>query len=159
MDSHNEGPSDINGSNREENSDEEGEIKNIDKKQNYSNITWTSVVQPLQDINFSKELILHETKRFKHQNLEFKILLPKNINCKKLMGRTIALELVNWADQHEKGIAAKILVMDAMSSKESCYRDNDSGDSSRVKKYSFRRLEWESWRMKALTRLTRKANN
>lgn len=38
------------------------------------------------------------------------------------MGRTIALELVNWADQHEKGIAAKILVMDAMSSKESCYR-------------------------------------
>lgn len=75
------------------------------------------------------------------------------------MGRTIALELVNWADQHEKGIAAKILVMDAMSSKESCYRDNDSGDSSRVKKYSFRRLEWESWRMKALARLTRKANN
>lgn len=75
------------------------------------------------------------------------------------MGRTIALELVNWADQHEKGIAAKILVMDAISSKESCYRDNDSGDSSRVKKYSFRRLEWESWRMKALTRLTRKANN
>ena len=74
------------------------------------------------------------------------------------MGRTIALELVNWADQHEKGIAAKILVMDAMSSKESCYRDNDSGDSSRVKKYSFRGLEWESWRMKALTRLTRKAN-
>ena len=56
MDSHNEGPSDINGSNREENSDEEGEIKNIDKKQNYSNITWTSVVQPLQDINFSKEV-------------------------------------------------------------------------------------------------------
>lgn len=50
------------------------------------------------------------------------------------MRRTIALELVNWADQHEKGIAAKILVMDAMSSKESCYRDNDSGDSSRVKK-------------------------
>lgn len=38
------------------------------------------------------------------------------------MGRTIGLELVNWADQHEKGIAAKILVMDAMSSKESCYR-------------------------------------
>ena len=56
MDSHNEGPSDINGSNREENSDEEGEIKTIDKKQNYSNITWTSVVQPLQDINFSKEV-------------------------------------------------------------------------------------------------------
>lgn len=75
------------------------------------------------------------------------------------MRRTIALELVNWADQHEKGIVAKILVMDAMSSKESCYRDNDSGDSSRVKKYSFRRLEWESWRMKALARLTRKANN
>ena len=49
------------------------------------------------------------------------------------MGRTIALELVNWADQHEKGIAAKILVMDAMSSKESCYRDNDSGDSSSEK--------------------------
>ena len=72
---------------------------------------------------------------------------------------TIALQLVNWAGQHEKGIAAKILVMDAMSSKESCYRDNDSGDSSRVKKYSFRRLEWESWRMKALARLTRKANN
>ena len=75
------------------------------------------------------------------------------------MRRTIALQLVNWAGQHEKGIAAKILVMDAMSSKESCYRDNDSEDSSRVKKYSFRRLEWESWRMKALARLTRKANN
>ena len=56
MDLHNEGPSDINGSNREENSDEEGEINNSDKKQNYSNITWTSVVQPLQDINFSKEV-------------------------------------------------------------------------------------------------------
>lgn len=55
------------------------------------------------------------------------------------MRRTIALQLVNWADQHEKGIAAKILVMDAMSSKESCYRDNDSGDSSRVKKILFQK--------------------
>ena len=56
MDSHNEGPSDTNGSNREENSDEEGEINNSDKKQNYFNITWISVAQPLQDINFSKEV-------------------------------------------------------------------------------------------------------
>ena len=56
MDLHNEGPSDINGSNKEENSDEEGEINNSDKEQNYSNMTWTSVVQPLQDINFSKEV-------------------------------------------------------------------------------------------------------
>ena len=54
MDLHNEGPSDINGSNKEENSDEEGEINNSDKEQNYSNMTWTSVVQPLQDINFSR---------------------------------------------------------------------------------------------------------
>ena len=56
MDSHNERPSDINGSNREENSDEEGEIYNSNKEQNYSNMTWTSVIQPLQDINFSKEV-------------------------------------------------------------------------------------------------------
>ena len=50
------------------------------------------------------------------------------------------LELVNWADQHEKGRAAEILVMDAMSSKESCY-EGDSRNSSRMTKYSVKRLE------------------
>ncbi|PFX12882.1 hypothetical protein AWC38_SpisGene23091, partial [Stylophora pistillata] len=49
----------------------------------------------------------------------------------KLMRRTTALELVNWANQNEKGRAAEVLFMEAMSSEESCYEDDD-GNTSKV---------------------------
>ncbi|PFX17983.1 hypothetical protein AWC38_SpisGene17666 [Stylophora pistillata] len=62
---------------------------------------------------------------------------------KKLMRQTTALELVNWADQHEKGRAAEILVMEAMSSEERCYEDQDA-NTSKVTKYSVHHLQWES---------------
>ena len=65
----------------------------------------------------------------------------------KLMRRTTALELVNWADQHKKGRVAEVLVMEAMSSEESCYEDDDI-DTSKVTKYSVHRLQWESRKMK-----------
>ena len=59
----------------------------------------------------------------------------------KLMRRTTAL--VNWADQHEKGRVVEVLVMEAMSSEESCYEDN-GGNTSKVTKYSVHRLQWAS---------------
>ena len=63
------------------------------------------------------------------------------------MRRTTALELVNWADQHEKGRVAEVLVMEGMSSEESCYEDDDI-NNSKVTKYSVHHLQWESRRMK-----------
>ena len=57
------------------------------------------------------------------------------------------MELVNWADQHEKGRVAEVLVMEAMSSEESCYEDDDI-DTPKVTKYSVHRLQWESRKMK-----------
>ena len=65
------------------------------------------------------------------------------------MRRTTALELVNWADQHEKGRVAEVLVMEAMSSEESCYED-DNINNSKLTKYSVHRLQWESRRMKKI---------
>ena len=65
------------------------------------------------------------------------------------MRRTTALELVNWADQHEKGRVAEVLVMEAMSSEESCYEDDDI-NNSKLTKYSVHRLQWESRRMKKI---------
>lgn len=74
----------------------------------------------------------------------------------KLMRRTTALELVNWANQHEKGRAAEVLVMEAMSSEESCYEDAD-GNTSKVTKYSVHHLQWESRRMKKIEKKLDKA--
>ena len=65
------------------------------------------------------------------------------------MRRTTALELVNWADQHEKGRVAEVLVMEAMSSEESCYEDDDI-DTSKVTKYSVHHLQWESRKIKKI---------
>ena len=65
----------------------------------------------------------------------------------KLLRRTTAL--VNWADQHQKGRAVEVLVMEAMSSEESCYEDN-GGNTSKVTKNSVHRLQWESRRMKKI---------
>ena len=72
----------------------------------------------------------------------------------KLMRRTTAL--VNWADQHEKGRAVEVLVMEAMSSEESCYEDN-GGNTSKITKYSVHRLQWESRRMKTIKKKLDKA--
>ena len=66
------------------------------------------------------------------------------------MRRTKAL--VNWADKHEKGRAVEVLVMEAMSSEESCYEDN-GGNTSKVIKY-VHRLKWESRRMKKIKKKT-----
>ena len=68
------------------------------------------------------------------------------------MRQTIALELVNWADQHKKGEnggEAEVLVMEGMSSEESFYEDDDI-NTSKVTKYSVHRLQWESRRMKKI---------
>ena len=50
--------------------------------------------------------------------------------------------MVKWDDAHEKGKAAEILVMEAMSSKESCYEDDDH--SKKVVKYDEKQFPWES---------------
>ena len=68
------------------------------------------------------------------------------------MRQTIALELVNWADQQKKGESgggAEVLVMEGMSSEESFYEDDDI-NTSKVTKYSVHRLQWESRRMKKI---------
>ena len=72
------------------------------------------------------------------------------------MRRTTALELVNWADQHEKGRVAEVLVMQAMSSEESCYEDDDI-NNSKLTKYSVHDLQWESRRMKKIKKKLDKA--
>lgn len=74
----------------------------------------------------------------------------------KLMRQTTAMELVNWADQHEKGRVAEVLVMEAMSSEESCYED-DNINNSKLTKYSVHRLQWESRRMKKIKKKLDKA--
>ena len=94
VDSDNEAPSDVN-SRDEEEGESDGEIDNSDEeKQKYSNMRWTSVLQPPEGVNFREEvgmrvemdndsncldyfqplftddvyqLILRETKRFEHQ--------------------------------------------------------------------------------------------
>ena len=75
------------------------------------------------------------------------------------MKQTIALELVNWADQHKKGESgggAEVLVMEGMSSEESFYEDDDI-NTSKVTKYSVHRLQWESRRMKKIKKKLDKA--
>ena len=62
----------------------------------------------------------------------------------------------NWADHHEKGRAVEVLVMEAMSSEESCYEDN-GGNTSKITKYSVHRLQWESRRMKTIKKKLDKA--
>ena len=109
MDSHNERPSDINGSNREENNDEEGEIYNSNKEQNYSKIKGfviagsasgyvlgASIYSGKEGPAASKDLVtrvvLKLTEPYLNKGvnnwytsvplfLELEILLPKNINC------------------------------------------------------------------------------
>ena len=54
----------------------------------------------------------------------------------------------NWADHHKKGRAVEVLVMEAMSSEESCYEDN-GGNTSKV--------TWESRRMKKIKKRLDKA--
>ena len=50
----------------------------------------------------------------------------------------------------------EVLVMEAMSSEESCYEDDDI-NTSKVTKYSVHRLQWESRRMKKLKKNLDKA--
>lgn len=70
--------------------------------------------------------------------------------------RTAALELVNWADQHEKGKAAEILIMDAMSSEESCC-ENDENGNAKVMKYAVKKLSWESRQLRKMKKKLDKA--
>ena len=64
--------------------------------------------------------------------------------------------MVKWTDHHEKGKAAEILVMDAMSSEESCYEDNENGNP-KVAKYSKKKLPWESRAMRKIKKKTRQS--
>lgn len=60
----------------------------------------------------------------------------------KLIRRTEALELIQWKDSHEKGRVAEVLCLDAMSSEESCYEDEENGSKKAVK-YKVKKLAWE----------------
>ena len=55
--------------------------------------------------------------------------------------------MVKWADQHEKGKAAEILVIKAMSSDKS---KNDDNGNSRVMKYAVKRLSWENRQLRKM---------
>ena len=56
VDSDNEAPSDVN-SRDEEEGESDGEIDNSDEEeQNYSNMRWTSVIQPPEGVNFREEV-------------------------------------------------------------------------------------------------------
>ena len=64
--------------------------------------------------------------------------------------------MVKWADHHEKGKAAEILVMDVMSSEESCYED-DENENPKVAKYSKKKLPWENLAMRKIKKKTRQS--
>ena len=64
--------------------------------------------------------------------------------------------MVKWADQRQKGKAAEILVVDAMSSEESCYENNDNGNS-KVVKYVVKRLSWQSRQLRKMKKMLDKA--
>ena len=74
----------------------------------------------------------------------------------KLSRQTAALEMVKWADQHKKGKAAEILVVDAMSSEESCYENDDNGNS-RVVTYAVKILSLESRQLRKMKKKLYKA--
>ena len=61
----------------------------------------------------------------------------------------------SWTAWKRKRVA-EVLVMEAMSSEESCYEDDDI-NTSKVTKYSVHRLQWESRRMKKLKKKLDKA--
>ena len=52
------------------------------------------------------------------------------------------LETVKWRDAREKGSAAEVLLLDAMSSEENSYEDGEGGQ--KLSGYSVKRLSWES---------------
>lgn len=104
-------------------------------------------------------LSLNETRRLKNNAKyeEHKRMTRKSGRQReKLTRRTSALELVKWADHHKKGRAAEVLVMDAMSSEDSCYEDDENGNP-KVAKYAVRKLPWESRAMKKIKKKLDKA--
>ena len=90
------------------------------------------------------------------QKIKILLILLYNYVFKKLSRRTAALELVKWTDQHEKGKVAEILVMDAMSSEETCCEGDENG-KSRVVRYAVKRLSWESRRLRKMKKKLDKA--
>ena len=55
--------------------------------------------------------------------------------------------MIQWADHHEKGRVAEVLVMEAMSSEDSCYEDDENGNA-KVANYAVKKLPWESRAMR-----------
>ena len=49
--------------------------------------------------------------------------------------------MVKWCDAREKGSAAEVLLLEAMSSKESSYEDGEG--EPKLVGYSVKRLSWE----------------
>lgn len=86
--------------------------------------------------------------------------LPCNsfpIIFQKLTRRTAALEMVKWRDAREKGSAAEVLLLDAMSSEESSYEDGEG--EQKLVGYSVKRLSWESRLLRKTKKKLDKAYN
>ena len=62
-----------------------------------------------------------------------------------------------WHDAREKGSAAEVLVLDAMSSEESSYEDAEG--SQKVIGYKVKRLGWESRNLRKIKKKLDKAYN
>lgn len=73
----------------------------------------------------------------------------------KLTRRTASLEFMNW-DNHKKGKAAEVLTLEAMSSEESTYEE-DENHNRKLTHYSVRRLSWESRKLKVIKKKLDKA--
>lgn len=63
--------------------------------------------------------------------------------------------MVNW-DNHKKGKAAEALTVEAMSSEESAYEEDDNGNR-KLTEYRVKRLSWESRELKKIKRKLDKA--
>lgn len=48
------------------------------------------------------------------------------------MRQTTAFEVVNWADQHKRGGATELLMMEVMSIEESCFEGDEDGSYLRA---------------------------
>ena len=66
--------------------------------------------------------------------------------------------MVTWADNHQKGRAAEVLLMETMSSEDSCYEADEDGKET-LTSYKIKKLPWESTALrKNKKRLDKKYN-
>ena len=66
--------------------------------------------------------------------------------------------MVTWADNHQKGRAAEVLLMETMSSEDSCYEADEDGKEA-LTSYKIKKLPWESTALRKIKKQLDKKYN